>query len=60
MKQKLLSLTLLAVFSLIAAAAPRVETITSPDGNIRVEVTIGDHLPHIVYHDEQQGLNANF
>lgn len=59
MKQKLLSLTLLAVFSLIAAAAPRVETITSPNGNIRIEVTIGDQLQYSVYHGREQVLKDN-
>ena len=52
MEQKLLSLTLLAVFSLIVAAAPRVETITSPDGNIRIAVAIGDQLQYSVYHGD--------
>lgn len=59
MKQKLLSLTLLAVFSLIVTAAPRVETITSPNGNIRVEVTIGDQLQYSVYHGKEQVLKDN-
>ncbi len=59
MKQKLLSLMLLAVFSLIAAAAPREETIISPDGNIRIVVTIGDRLQYSVYYGEEQVLKDN-
>ena len=53
MKQKLLSLMLLAVFSLLAAAAPRMETITSPNGNIRIEVAVGDQLQYSVYYGDE-------
>ena len=58
MEKKLLSLMLLAVFSLIATAAPREETIISPNGNIRIEVTIGDQLQYSVYHGNEQVLTA--
>ena len=59
MEKKLLSLMLLAVFSLISAAAPRVETVISPNGNIRIEVTIGDQLQYSVYHGTEQVLKDN-
>ena len=59
MEKKLLSLMLLAVFSLIAAAAPREETVISPNGNIRIEVTIGDRLLYSVYYGEEQVLKDN-
>ena len=59
MEKKLLSLMLLAVFSLIAAAAPREEAIISPNGNIRIEVTIGDRLQYSVYYGEEQVLKDN-
>lgn len=59
MEKKLLSLTLLAIFTLTVSATPRVETITSPNGNIRIEVTIGDQLQYSVYHGNEQVLKDN-
>ncbi len=59
MKQKLLLVALLAAFSLLAIAAPRVETITSPNGKIRIEVSIGERLQYSVYYGEEQMLKDN-
>ena len=59
MKQKLLLMTLLAAFSLLAAAAPRVETVSSPKGKIRIEVTIGDQLQYSVYNGDELVLKDN-
>ena len=44
MKQKLLLVALLAVLGLSVTAAPREETISSPNGKIRLVVTVGDQL----------------
>ena len=59
MKQKLLLVALLAAFSLLATAAPRVETVTSPNGKIRIEVSIGERLQYSVYYGEEQMLKDN-
>ena len=59
MKQKLLLVALLAVLSLSVMAAPRVETITSPNGNIRIEVAVGDRLQYSVYYGDELMLKDN-
>ena len=59
MKQKLLLTTLLGILALVAVAAPRVETVTSPDGQIRIEVSCGDRLQYSVYHGEELVLKDN-
>lgn len=60
MKQRLLLVTMLAAFALLAAAAPRVvETVPSPNGKIRIQVSIGDQLQYSVYYGEEQVLADN-
>ena len=59
MKQKLLLVALLAAFGLLAMAAPRVETISSPNGNIRIEVSIGNQLQYSVYNGDELVLKDN-
>ena len=58
MKQKLL-LMLLATIGLMATAAPRVETVSSPNGKIRIDVTIGDQLQYSVYNGDELILKDN-
>lgn len=59
MKQKLLLVALLAVCCLSAMAAPRVETVSSPNGKIRLVVTIGDQLKYSVYYGDELVLQDN-
>ena len=59
MKQKLLLVALLAAFGLLAMAAPRVETVSSPNGKIRIEVSIGDQLQYSVYNGDELVLKDN-
>ena len=59
MKQKLSFVILLAAWSLLTMAAPRVESISSPNGKIRIDVTIGDQLQYSVYNGEELILKDN-
>ena len=59
MKQKLSFVILLAAWSLLAAAAPRVESLSSPNGKIRIDVTIGDQLQYSVYNGDELILKDN-
>ena len=59
MKQKLLLLTLMAAIGLYASAAPRVETVSSPNGKIRIEISVGDRLQYSVYHGDELVLKDN-
>ncbi len=52
MKQNLFLVALLAVLSLSATAAPRTETVSSPNGEIRLVVTVGDQLQYSVYYGD--------
>ena len=59
MKQNLFLVALLAVLSLSATAAPRTETVSSPNGEIRLVVTVGDQLQYSVYYGDELVLNDN-
>ena len=56
--KKLLAI-LFTVSCLGAVAAPKVETITSPNGKIKVEVSIGDRLTYSVYQGDEVILKDN-
>lgn len=51
--------SLLAVLGMSAVAAPKVETLTSPNGRIKVEISLGDKLTYSVYDGDEQLFKDN-
>ena len=58
MKKTLLA-ALLVAYGIVAAAGTKKETIASPDGKVKAEITIGNQLMLNVYAGEEQILKDN-
>lgn len=53
MNKAFLTTTLMLLSALALQAAHKAETVTSPNGRIKVEVTVGDQLQYSVFHGEE-------
>ena len=55
MKKVIMTIVAIAGFA-TAALADKRESLTSPDGNLRVEVNVGDNISYSVFKDDEQIL----
>ena len=56
MKQRLLFLLAIALVPTLRMSAQKVQTLTSPDGKIRIEVSVGDQLTYSAFLADEQIL----
>ena len=56
MKQRLLFLLAIALVPTLRMSAQKVQTLTSPDGKIRIEVSVGDQLTYRAFFADEQIL----
>ena len=56
MKQRLLFLLAIALVPTLRMSAQKVQTLTSPDGKIRIEVSVGDQLTYSAFFADEQIL----